>query len=45
MPEAGTAPHPDTSDMYAVHGVFRDTLGAAPTWSGASHPAMPSGWR
>ena len=23
------APRPDTSDMYAVHGVFRDTLGAA----------------
>jgi len=27
--QAGT-PRPDTSDMYAVHGVFRDTLGAAP---------------
>jgi hemerythrin-like domain-containing protein len=23
------APRPDTSDMFAVHGVFRDTLGAA----------------
>jgi hemerythrin-like domain-containing protein len=23
------APRPDTSNMYAVHGVFRDTLGAA----------------
>jgi hypothetical protein len=22
-------PRPDTSDMFAVHGVFRDTLGAA----------------
>ncbi len=30
MPEAGSAPRPDTTDMYAVHGVFRDTLGAAP---------------
>jgi hemerythrin-like domain-containing protein len=28
--EAGTAPL-DVSDMYAVHGVFRDTLGEAPT--------------
>jgi iron-sulfur cluster repair protein YtfE (RIC family) len=34
MPEAGNAPRPDTSDMYAVHGVFRDTLGAAPTLVG-----------
>src|ERR1700722_11501859 len=23
------APRPDTSNMFAVHGVFRDTLGAA----------------
>jgi hypothetical protein len=28
------APRPDTSDMYAVHGVFRDTLGAAPALVG-----------
>ncbi|HUE08758.1 MAG TPA: hemerythrin domain-containing protein [Acidimicrobiales bacterium] len=27
--QAGT-PRPDVTDMYAVHGVFRDTLGAAP---------------
>ena len=38
MPEAGTAPHPDTSDMYAVHGVFRDTLGAAPALVGDIAP-------
>ncbi len=38
MPEAGTAPRPDTSDMYAVHGVFRDTLGAAPTLVGGIAP-------
>jgi len=30
MGDATTAPRPDVSDMYAVHGVFRDTLGAAP---------------
>ncbi len=28
------APRPDTSDMYAVHGVFRDTLAAAPVLVG-----------
>jgi iron-sulfur cluster repair protein YtfE (RIC family) len=38
MPDAGTAPRPDTSDMYAVHGVFRDTLGAAPTLVGDIAP-------
>ena len=38
MPEAGTTPRPDTSDMYAVHGVFRDTLGAAPTLVGGIAP-------
>ena len=38
MPEAATAPRPDTSDMYAVHGVFRDTLGAAPTLVGGIAP-------
>ncbi len=31
---AAGAPRPDTSDMYAVHGVFRDTLGAAPALVG-----------
>ena len=30
MAEPAGAPRPDVSDMYAVHGVFRDTLGAAP---------------
>jgi iron-sulfur cluster repair protein YtfE (RIC family) len=38
MPDAGPAPRPDTSDMYAVHGVFRDTLGAAPTLVGDIAP-------
>jgi hypothetical protein len=38
MPEAGTAPRPDTSDMYAVHGVFRDALGAAPALVGGIAP-------
>jgi iron-sulfur cluster repair protein YtfE (RIC family) len=38
MPEAGTAPRPDTTDMYAVHGVFRDALGAAPTLVGGIAP-------
>ena len=28
-------PRPDVTDMYAVHGVFRDTLGAAPELVGA----------
>jgi Hemerythrin HHE cation binding domain len=35
MSESGAAPRPDTTDMFAVHGVFRDTLGAAPTLVGA----------
>ncbi|HWF15726.1 MAG TPA: hemerythrin domain-containing protein [Acidimicrobiales bacterium] len=30
MAEQTGAPRPDVTDMYAVHGVFRDTLGAAP---------------
>jgi iron-sulfur cluster repair protein YtfE (RIC family) len=38
MPEAGTAPRPDTTDMYAVYGVFRDTLGAAPALVGGIAP-------
>jgi hemerythrin-like domain-containing protein len=29
MTEQAGAPRPDVTDMYAVHGVFRDTLGAA----------------
>jgi Hemerythrin HHE cation binding domain len=38
MAETGAAPHPDTSDMFAVHGVFRDSLGAAPTLVGGIAP-------
>ena len=38
MPDAGGPPRPDTTDMYAVHGVFRDTLGAAPTLVGGIAP-------
>ena len=30
MTETDAAPEPDTTDMVAVHGVFRDTLAAAP---------------
>jgi hemerythrin-like domain-containing protein len=30
MAEQVTTPRPDVSDMYAVHGVFRDSLAAAP---------------
>ena len=35
--QAGT-PRPDVTDMYAVHGVFRDTLGAAPRLIGDIGP-------
>ena len=38
MSEHTTAPRPDVTDMYAVHGVFRDTLGAAPTLVGGIAP-------
>jgi hemerythrin-like domain-containing protein len=38
MPEPGAAPRPDTTDMFAVHGVFRDTLGAAPALIGGIAP-------
>jgi hypothetical protein len=31
-------PRPDTTDMFAVHGVFRDSLGAAPTLVGGIAP-------
>jgi hemerythrin-like domain-containing protein len=31
-------PRPDVSDMFAVHGVFRDTLGAAPRLVGDVEP-------
>jgi hemerythrin-like domain-containing protein len=34
----GAAPRPDVSDLYAVHGVFRDTLGAAPRLIGEIAP-------
>jgi len=35
--QAGT-PRPDVTEMYAVHGVFRDTLGAAPRLIGDVAP-------
>ncbi len=35
--QAGT-PRPDVTEMYAVHGVFRDTLGAAPRLVGGVAP-------
>lgn len=38
MSEPGAAPRPDTTDMFAVHGVFRDTLGAAPRLVGGIAP-------
>src|ERR1700734_3220889 len=38
MSEPAAAPRPDTRDMYAVHGVFRDTLGAAPALVGGIAP-------
>ena len=38
VPEPAAAPRPDVTDMYAVHGVFRDTLGAAPTLVGGIAP-------
>jgi hypothetical protein len=34
MSQPAAAPRPDTDDMIAVHGVFRDCLGAAPTLVG-----------
>ena len=38
MSEPSAAPRPDTTDMLAVHGVFRDTLAAAPTLVGGIAP-------
>jgi hypothetical protein len=38
LSEQTSAPRPDVSDMYAVHGVFRDTLGAAPRLVGGIDP-------
>jgi len=38
MAEPALTPRPDTDDMYAVHGVFRDSLGAAPMLVGGVAP-------
>ena len=38
MAEQSGAPRPNVSDMYAVHGVFRDVLGAAPILVGGIEP-------
>ena len=38
MPDQAAAPRPDVTDMYAVHGVFRDTLGSAPRLVGDCAP-------
>ena len=38
MSEDTSVPRPDVTDMYAVHGVFRDTLGAAPRLVGGIAP-------
>jgi hypothetical protein len=38
LSEQTSAPRPDVTDMYAVHGVFRDTLGAAPRLVGGIAP-------
>ena len=38
MAEDTSVPRPDVTDMYAVHGVFRDTLGAAPRLVGDIGP-------
>jgi iron-sulfur cluster repair protein YtfE (RIC family) len=35
---SATAPRPDVSELIAVHGVFRDTLGAAPKLVGGVAP-------
>ena len=35
---SATAPRPDVSELIAVHGVFRDTLGAAPQLVGGVAP-------
>jgi hypothetical protein len=36
--EQAAAPRPDVTDMYAVHGVFRDTLGSTPRLFGDCAP-------
>ena len=38
MPDQTAAPRPDVTDMYAVHGVFRDTLGSTPRLVGDCAP-------
>ena len=38
MADQAGAPRPDVTDMYAVHGVFRDTLGAVPRLVGDIAP-------
>jgi hemerythrin-like domain-containing protein len=38
MSDPGAAARPDTTDMLAVHGVFRDTLAAVPTLVGGIAP-------
>jgi len=38
LSEHTSAPRPDVTDMYAVHGVFRDTLGAVPRLVGGIQP-------
>ena len=38
MADQAGAPRPDVTDMYAVHAVFRDTLGAAPRLIGDIAP-------
>ncbi len=38
MTDQAGRPRPDTTDMYAVHGVFRDTLGAVPRLVGDIAP-------
>jgi hemerythrin-like domain-containing protein len=38
LSQPAATPRPDTDDMFAVHGVFRDCLGAAPTLVGGITP-------
>ena len=38
MSKDTSVPRPDVTDMYAVHGVFRDSLGAAPRLVGGIAP-------
>jgi Hemerythrin HHE cation binding domain len=36
--DAAVAPRPDVTDMFAVHGVFRDSLASAPRFVGQAGP-------